>query len=218
MSLSRPTRILLVEGVPGTGKTSIINSLVRRYAENTVLIRSLLHLTQAHTYHPLSPDEPDGPDKIDDALAAAQNLAHLERIFDLVSWMASLVSYEQRKVFLCTIDTLHITHCFRPGVLSWERVASFDRRLAGLGCKLLFLRATRETIWERTILGRKDNRFITHYGQRYGESLEEIHSYYAQEQESMLTLVERTRIETKILDCERSVADLSEEAFDYWMG
>ncbi len=217
MSSSRPTRILLVEGVPGTGKTSVINSLVRRYVESATLIRSLLHLTQAHTYFPLSPDDPARPDDAARAPLLAQNIAHLERIFDLISWLASTVSYEQRKIFFCTIDTLHITHCFRPGLLSWEQVASFDRRLAELGCKLLVLRATRETIWERAILGRKDNRFITYYGKKYGESLEEIHSYYGQEQEGMLGLVGRTGMETKILDCERAVSDLSEEAFDYWM-
>ncbi|HKY04663.1 MAG TPA: hypothetical protein VJQ56_07235 [Blastocatellia bacterium] len=214
MSRARPARILLVEGVPATGKTSILNSLVRRYVESAERTRSLLHLTQAHTYHPLSPDEPVERDR---ASASADNLAHLGRIVDLVSWMSSSVYCEGRKIFLCTIDTLHITHCFRPGVLSWDEVASFDRRLAGLGCKLLFLRATRETVWERAILGRQDNRFVTHYGKRYGRSPEEIHSYYAREQERMLTLVGQTGMETKILDCERSVAELSQEAFDYWM-
>lgn len=212
MSPPNPTRLLLVEGVPGTGKTTLIDSLIRRYVESTRRVRSLLHLTQSHTYFPLSPDEPER------APVPAENLAHLERIFDLVSWMASSVSCEQRKLFLCAIDTLHITHCFRPGALSWEMVASFDRRMAELGCKLLVLRATKETIWERTILGRKDNEFITYYGKRYGGSLEEIHSYYGREQEGMLTLLGRTRMKTEILDCERPIDDLSQEAFDYWMG
>lgn len=211
MSLNDSTKILLVEGVPGTGKSTLIGSMIRRYVGGNKRIRSLLHLTQAHTYHPLSPDESER------SPTPAQNIAHLERILDLLHWMAAVVSDEQRKIFLCAIDTLHITHCFRPGVLSWADVEDFDRRIAALGCRLLFLRATEKTIWERTIRDRRDNEFITYYGKRYGDSLESIHQYYVQEQEKMLATLERSSLEKLILDAEDSISDISREAFDYWM-
>jgi GTPase SAR1 family protein len=209
---SPSTRILLIEGVPGIGKTTLINSAVRKYVESSQRIRSLLHLTQAHTYFPLSPDE------FDSSVAAEQNIAHLEQIIGVLTWLVSSVSYERRKIFLCTIDTLHITHCFRPGVIGWDAVASFDRRLADLGCRLIFLRASAQTIWERTIWDRRDNEFITYYGRKYGDSIEGIHAYYVQEQRNMLEIAERSGMRGVILDCDGPASDLSGEVYDYWMG
>lgn len=203
--------MLLVEGVAGIGKTTLINSLIRQFVDSNKRIRSSLHLTQAHTYHPLAPDE------IDSKLSPEQNIAHLEQILSLLSWLVSSVSDEQRKIFFCTMDTFHITHCVRPGILSWNDVAKFDRRLHQLGCKLLFLRATEETIWERTVWGRRDNEFITYYGRKYGDCLESIHNYYVQEQEKMLAIAELSAMERLMIDCGRTIPDISQEAFDYWM-
>jgi hypothetical protein len=185
--------------------------LIRKYVEDNRRLRSLLHLTQAHTYHPLSPDEPDSNP------TPEQNLAHLEKILDLLNWMAATVSDEQRKIFFCAIDTLHLTHCLRPGVLGWADVSEFDRRLARLGCKLVFLRASGQTIRERTIWSRKDNEFITYYGRKYGDSLDRIHQYFVREQEQMLALVEQSAMEKLLLDCDESVFDKSEEVFNYWV-
>ena len=211
MALNESTRLLLVEGVPGIGKSTLINSLIRKYVGDAQRIRSLLHLTQAHTYHPLSPDEPASRQKPE------QNLAHLEQILGLLDWMAASVARERRKMFFCVIDTLHITHCFRPGVIGWDDVSTFDRRLSQLGCKLVFLKATRDEIWERTILARKDNEFITYYSRKYGDSLESIHNYYVQEQEKMSAAVEKSAMEKLVISCDRPVSEMSEIVFDYWM-
>ena len=205
-------KILLVEGVPGAGKSTLVGSLLRRYVAEAGRVRGLLHLTQAHTYFPLSPDEPDGA-----RATREQNAAHLERILGVLTWLASSVADERARMFLCAIDTLHLTHCFRPGVLGWDDVREFDRRLSLLGCRLLFLRATKETVWERAILERKDNEFITRYGRQYGDGLEAIHQYFVDEQEKMLALAGRSEMETLILDCESPADELSKRAFDFWM-
>jgi hypothetical protein len=211
MSINNSSRLLLVEGVAGIGKSTLISSLIRKYVKDNRRIRSLLHLTQAQTYHPLLPDEPDA------SPTPEQNLAHLEKILDLINWMASTVSDEQRKMFFCAIDTLHLTHCFRPGVLSWADVSEFDRRLARMGCRIVFLRASSQTILERTIWSRKDNEFITYYGRKYGDSLESIHQYFVREQERMLALLEQSAMEQLLIDCDEFVPDKSEEVFDFWV-
>jgi hypothetical protein len=212
MGPTESTKILLVEGVPGAGKSTLIGSLLRRYVAETVRVRGLLHLTQAHTYFPLSPDEPEGV-----CATREQNAAHLGRVLEVLTWLASSNADGRARMFLCAIDTLHLTHCFRPGVLGWDDVRDFDRRLSRLGCGLLFLRATKETIWERAILGRKDNEFITRYGRKYGDGLEAIHRHFVDEQEKMLDLAGRSEMETLILDCEDPAEDLPQRAFDLWM-
>ncbi len=203
--------MLLVEGVAGVGKTTLINLLIRKYIEGSNRIRSLLNLTQAHTYFPLSPDATDRKSTV------KQNLAHLEQILSLLTWLTSSVSYETRKIFISTIDTLHITHCFRPGVVTWNDVTNFDRQASSLGCKLIFLKASKEVIWERTVWSRRDNEFITHYGKKYGSSLEGIHDYFVQEQEGMLSVVKQSNMEKLILDCDRPATDIAQDVFDYWI-
>jgi len=80
-------------------------------------------------------------------------------------------------------------------VVTWNDVANFDQQISSLGCKLIFLEASKEVIWERTVWSRRDNEFITHYGEKYGSSLEGIHDYFVQEQEAMLSVVKQSNME-----------------------
>ena len=212
MDSAESVKILLVEGVPGAGKSTLIGAMLRRYVADAVRVRGLLHLAQAHTYFPLSPDDPER-----ERATRERNVAHLERILGVLTWLASSIADERARMFLCAIDTLHLTHCFRPGVLGWDDVRDFDRRLSMLGCRLLFLRATKETIRERAILERKDNEFITRYGRKYGDGLEAIHRYFVGEQEKMLALVGQSQMETLILEADDPASELSQRAFDFWM-
>jgi hypothetical protein len=51
-------------------------------------------------------------------------------------------------------------------------------RLAALGCKLLFLEASADSIWERGIVPRMNEQFIREYAQEFGRTHEEIHQYF----------------------------------------
>ena len=48
------SRLLLVEGVPGVGKSTLLDALLRAYVQQhpTGRLRALLHLTQAYTLGP----------------------------------------------------------------------------------------------------------------------------------------------------------------------
>ena len=106
----------------------------------------------------------------------------------MLEWHVLSLTAETRIKFLAIIDTLHLTQCHRPGVLTWEHVSGLDRRLAGIGARLLFLHASSQTIWERGITSRRDQEFITGYAcPRFGSTLEEIHQYFVAEQALMRT-------------------------------
>jgi hypothetical protein len=114
------------------------------------------------------------------------------------------------------IDSLHLTHCFRPGVLNWKDVEDFDERLASLGFGLLFLEATPEVHWKRGIQERKDDDFITQYSKKFGDSLADIHAYFMREQANMKRLSETSKMEKLTLSCSLSDDQLIDAAYGFW--
>jgi hypothetical protein len=205
------SRILLVEGVPGVGKSTLLHGVQRRRIESAFGARSALHLSQAHTYGPLAPGEDAG------TLTAAENIAHLSRLLDLVETFAS--SERGRHPTFVSIDTLHITHCVRPGVVSLADVRAFDDRLASLGASLVVLRAQPETLWQRAVWGRRETGFIQGYAmRRFGGTLEAVHQHFVREQERLLGLVEGSRLAKSVLDAELDAEEIVERAYPPWGG
>src|SRR5215210_291625 len=139
--LVAPFNALLVEGIPGIGKSTLIDALIRRHVNSAAprQIRSLVHLCQAHTLGPLAAKEDDR------TLTVENNLHHLEHVLSQIEWLWNSVRDHQRQSCFVLIDTLHLTHCLRPGLLTWEEAAAFDCRLAASGCKLIVLQAEAAT-------------------------------------------------------------------------
>ena len=82
---------LVVEGVPGIGKSTLIDAMIRRYVDwRAKKIRTLLHLTQGHTYGPIAPAEDSG------TLTISENVAHLDRIVTTAEWLKECVWYQTK--------------------------------------------------------------------------------------------------------------------------
>jgi hypothetical protein len=205
-------KALLVEGTSGVGKSTLIDALIRRQVDSSKprKIRTLVHLAQSHTYGPLAVPEDKG------TLAVDENLRHLERIVGTLEWLHSSVQEHTRPWCFVLVDTLHLTHCVRPGVVKWNDVEPFDRRLAALGCKLLFLQATRATIWERGIKPRANEQFIKEYAKKFGNTHEEIHRYFVREQEALAELFSRSVMPKRLLQNDDAGGDRLEEAWRFW--
>jgi DNA polymerase III delta prime subunit len=207
-----PFKALLVEGTSGVGKSTLIDALIRRHvgASEARKIRTLVHLAQSHTYGPLARPEDHG------TLTVDANLRHVERIVGTVEWLHAGVQEHARPWCFVLIDTLHLTHCVRPGVVKWSDVEPFDRRLAALGCKLLFLRGTPATIWERGIKPRADQQFIQEYAKKFGRTPEEIHHYFAHEQETLAGLFSRSVMPKLLVQNDGAPDNALEEACRFW--
>src|SRR5215469_13004977 len=169
-------KALLVEGVPGIGKSTLIDALIRRYIGSVAprKIRTFLHLSQTYTYGPLAPAEDAG------TLTVADNLRLLEHIVELLEWLHADLNYSGKQSFVL-IDGLHLTHCLRPGVLNWENAAGMDRRLAAVHCRLLLLRGSDETIRSRAIQARAGWEFLD-YARKFGQTDGELHTHFVEEQ------------------------------------
>ena len=203
-----------MEGVPGVGKSTLLDGLLRRHVAERPprKLRTVLHLTQAHTYGPLAPAEDAG------TLGRAEALAHLESVVGLLEWHVRALTAERTPKLFALVDTLHLTHCHRPGVLGWDDVAPLDARLAGIGCRLIFLRAARSTLLERGVLGREGTDFARYAARRWGASSEQLHRGLVEEQRAMEAHLGRTRLVHRVLDVDGPLEGCVEEAYRFWIG
>ncbi|HTR79608.1 MAG TPA: hypothetical protein VMH39_15925 [Gemmatimonadaceae bacterium] len=211
----RWSRLLIVEGVSGIGKSTLIDALIRRYVADQPArkLRTLVHLTQAHTYGPLAADEDRG------ALTVERNLAHLDQIVSMLEWHVRSLVAERNPKFFGIVDTLHLTHCHRPGVVGWSDVAAIDRRLAALGAKMIFAHAGDQMIWDRGIAPRRDEQFMIEYAfEKWGGSLEAVHGYFVGEQRAMRSAAERTHLAHRAIAIDGPLSTYLDEAYEFWMG
>jgi len=203
---------LIVEGVPGAGKSSLIDALIRRHvaAAPERKLRTLVHLAQTHTYGPLAAGEDAG------TLSVRDNLDHLGRITAHLEWLHDGVQHARHPSCFVLVDTLHLTHCLRPGVVRWPDVAPADERLAALGCKLLRLRASAEVIRRRTIGARSETQFLREYARKFGRTDDELLAHFVREEEAFEQLSERSAMRRLALSSEADAAALADAADAFW--
>jgi len=207
-----PFKALLVEGTSGVGKSTLIDALIRRHASSAQprKIRSLIHLAQSHTYGPLAGREDRG------TLTAEDSVQHLQAILHMLQWLHAAVQEHTKPWCFVILDTLHLTHCVRPGVVGWSDVEPIDRALAALGCKLLFLHAQPQTIWERGIAPRANEQFLQQYAKKFGRTHEEIHEHFVREQETLSNLLTRSAMPKLLMRYDEDCGKAVEEAFRFW--
>jgi thymidylate kinase len=212
--MSTRARLLLIEGVPGLGKSTLLDRLFRRCVAESEdrRLRTLVHLTQAHTYGPLAPGEDAG------TLTVRENIEHLERIVGGLEWLARTVAAEERTKCFVLVDCLHLTHCLRPGVVAWTDVEPFDRRLAAIGCKLLLLDGDAPVIRARTIETRAETQFIRDYALRCLVSHElELEAYFLRERDEFRRLFARSSMPKSLVAAETSLDELAASAYAFWV-
>jgi hypothetical protein len=207
-----PFNALLVEGIPGIGKSSLIDALVRRHVNSARArqLRTVVHLCQAHTIGPLAAAEVAG------TLTRDDNFNHLEHVVSFVEWLYDSVRDHSRASCFVLIDTLHLTHCLRPGVLAWQDVADFDRRLAATGCRLLVLEAAAEIVWERSIKARADWPFLTEYAVKFGRTHEELQEYWLGEQRQFGEMCGQSAMRTLLMSNDGAVEGIIDEVYKFW--
>jgi hypothetical protein len=203
-------KALLVEGVPGIGKSALIDALIRSYigSARPRKIRTFVHLSQTYTYAPLAPAEDAG------TLTIADNLRLLENIVGLLEWLCADLIHSDKASFVL-IEGLHLTHCLRPGILTWEHALDFDLRLAAAHCKLLLLRGTVETIWSRSIEARAGWQFLE-YARKFGRTDQELHEHFVAEQKRFDAMFAQSAMAKASIENDCTLQDAVDYAYEFW--
>jgi len=117
------------------------------------------------------------------------------------------------------IDCLHLTHCLRPGILTWYVAAPFGLRLAMIGCKLLLLTLTgsKETIWNRGIRGRADSPFLTQYALKFGRIQQQIHAHFVEEQAEFVRMFSQSVMNKRLFENAGCLDNIIEAAYTFWL-
>jgi len=210
---STGAHLLLVEGIPASGKSTLIDALVREHVAHAPIRRigTLVSLTQNHTGGPLVPAEDAG------TLTKEETVTHLETVGRHVSWLVEAAAQGGMPQPFIVIDTLHITHCVRRE-LEWEDVAQLDATLAHLWGKLVLLTISPETLWRRLFEGQERAAFRDGYARRFGDSPEAIYRYFLQEQERMQNLCDASAMQTWVVDADRPVTEYVSIIRELWNG
>jgi hypothetical protein len=210
----QPFKALLVEGTSGVGKSTLIDALIRRHAASRGprKLRTLVHLAQSHTFGPLVRPGDHG------TLTVEANQRHLDRVTGTIEWLHESVLEHEKPWCFVLMDTLHPTHCVRPGVVGWSDVAACDERLAAAGCRLLCLHAAPAAIWDRGIVPRMNEQFMLEYARRFGSTHEEIHRYFVGEQDRLLDLCTRSAMPKLLLANDGAPEAAADAAWNFWTG
>ena len=134
----------------------------------------------------------------------------------MLEWLHDAHDYSLTPSF-AVIDTLHFTHCLRPGVVSWADVKDFDRRLAAIGFKILLLTGERDTLRVRSIEARVGSQFLEDYARKFGQTREAILDYFIGEQDEMKQLFMLTKMRGVHLQATADLDTASAAAFDFWL-
>jgi len=132
-----------------------------------------------------------------------------------VAYLKKLLETDSKKTRVIILDTLHVTQMIRPGVLSKESFRVVDLALLQLCCRIAFLWISKETLMQRTIVGRRGTGFAR-YASKFGKTEKEVCSHFYKEQQNMwLVANNESQIPVRRFDGSEEVGHLSEQVLEF---
>jgi thymidylate kinase len=207
---------LILEGICGTGKTTLLRALVQsaRFTRKTFL--SSIVLSEHQTQRVLERKEREqGLAVADNLTLLDQHVSCLESMherLDQMPWRANNRT-NMRVVFL--LERFHLTHVYHYSYMSWDDVKGIDARLAKLNCKLCLLTMD-NSIFKKRIIDSRDSAWREYLG-RHGDSDDEILDHYRKQQEYLRRLCQKTALNVSVCDTTNmSVDETVGQVLDFW--
>ena len=207
---------LLIEGISGTGKTALLESLVRskRFVEKSYL--SSIVLSEHQTQRVLEKkSREEGLDVSDNLRLLDNHTSYLENVNRPLEEMDWCRNNQINMRIPYILERFHLTHVYQYEHMNWHDVSAIDSHLKKLNCKLCLLITGPEELGKRLFTGR-DAQWMN-YIQRFGRTNNEILEHFIQQQENLIGLSEVSNLETIIIDT--GVTDFKatlKETLDFW--
>ncbi len=206
---------LILEGICCTGKTTLVRALTRSAPFVQKTYPSSIVISEHHTQRVLERKESS------EGLTPEDHLELLEfyvQFFEKVHERSSQMDWSARNrtnhrlPFL--LERFHFTHVFHYG-LAWEHVTSIDERLARINCKLCVLEINETDLEQRIILERDED--WQRYIHQFGHSNIEIVDYYKRQQDLLLGLLQRTKLEwLRVNTSEIRIEEIVSQVLTFW--
>jgi thymidylate kinase len=207
---------LILEGICGTGKTTVFRTLLQsdRFVQKSFL--SSIALSEHQTQRVLEQKEREkGLTSADNLVLLDQHITYLESMRDRLDQMQWCESNRANMRIPFLLERFHFTHVYHYPHMCWEDVQGIDSRLANLNCKVCLLTID-ESIFEHRIITSRDSAW-REYLRRYGETNDEILKYYSRQQKLLLSLCEKSKLRTLIVDTTDSNIDkVVDQVLDFW--
>ena len=202
---------LIIEGIPLTGKTSLLTGLQKHSLFLNYAAISKLIYSEDLTQRILEKDYNRG---------FLDKSANINLLMSITTHLQAQKEMLQRRGFsnhlLFILERFHLTHATYYPYLTWPDVEPIDQILKCLNTKLILLTVDRQTFKTR-LLERSNTGFMS-YIQRYGSNKDMILDHYMQSQDHYLNLAYKSSLETKIIDSVAyPVVIVLENALDFWL-
>ena len=216
MSVQPNARGLLLEGISGTGKSTLLRALLESPRFRSGPDLSTIVLTEHQTQRILEKKERDTGLTVSDNLGLlTHHIAYLESLqnrLDTMDWCRTdAVGMRVRFV----LERFHLTHVYHYAHISWDMVRSIDRRLGDLSCGLCLITADEHVLSDR-IFNNRDPEWMA-YIERFGSSKSEILHHFLKQQDQILNLASKSILRTTVIDTgKKDVNEIVSEILDDW--
>jgi thymidylate kinase len=193
---------LILEGISGTGKTALLQSICKN--PNLLFKDSLscLILTEHHTQRIFENLHKCG------TLTKSLHLVLLNEILDFIlmrkkyldsmDWCDKSMTQQNLNVIL---ERFHLSHVNIYPHLEWNDVQEIDDKFAELNFTLCLLTIDSDSIAERLIEQRRNIPTWMTYISNLGKSEKEIVNYFVNMQNELLELYEKSKMKKVLIDC-----------------
>jgi thymidylate kinase len=209
---------IVLEGIPGTGKTTVLYHLLKTpHWQNKPYISSVI-LSEHHTLRVLenkrldkSYTKQDSLDLLNDHVT---NLEGLNGNLKQTSWLKRDRT-AQKLPFI--FERFHLSHVYHHDDLEWSDVAGIDVRLKNLNTKLLLFTLDPKDIKTRIIEDYKKAGW-QNYLKTLGNSELEITEYFINKQQEFIELGNLSELDTITIDSSKlTTSEIVKKIFSEWI-